>query len=234
MIQTLFSNAINVGLFVLCVALGVYTFDTPLLFDVVSVLTFACLALVFRKDIDILSLCIILICNKLVIDGYALASDNDYFWKFLSYGFTAAAFWYTRHDKVTKICTALLALTLAIELYWYVEGYQGPEVYFYFYKIAVFVVVRYALIYRPHGLFSYFDTQGKILRADWIIYKTKGLACFVECFMIIEYLIRHTLPVKPILLYEFYPPLMQCLGVWVMWIVFMAAKNNFEKSSVTA
>lgn len=228
------SGITNVLLVCASIAIGVYTFNTPYAFEIFSIGILCLLGFIFRHDIDILAVCLILIFNKLAIDIAFYFSVDNAIWRVAAYAVVLTAFWYTKYDRVTKFAAIILAVALIAEVYWAASGISGPEIYFYFYKLAVFLTVRYLLIYRPHGLTIYFEADAKILRIDYIVYVTKEVACYVECIMIAEYLIRSFTSYRPLIIYDVYSYAMQLLGCWMLWLVMMAAKNNVKKTLISA
>ena len=226
------SIAINILIIGTCIVLGISTFGIPLLFDSLSALFFLVVAFYFRKDVDIKTVCVLLILESLLINAIFVLSTDSYFWVIAAYLATAITLWKVRQDKLTKIILVFFIVSVSLEIYWYVIGYEGPQIYFYFLKISIYLLVRFLLLYRPHGLNYFLNSGASILRLDWFVYQTKAIICLIECAMIAEYILRHTFSVKPMLMYDYYQYIMQGLGVWIIWLVLREAVKIYRKTTI--
>lgn len=211
--------SINILLTLICIALGVYSYGVPLLFDCISTFSFLVIAYIFRADINIKTVCILLVIENTIINlSFLMVSDN-LIYAAICYGITAITLWVVRADTLAKPIAILLFIALANEIYWYKSGHPPPLIYFHFLKISLSLMVRFLLLYRPHGLNYFLNSGASILRLDWFVYKTIWVACIVECAMISEFLIRHSLGIHAMLIYNSYEYIMQALSVWVLWLV---------------
>ncbi|MFT4939297.1 MAG: hypothetical protein ACI88A_002337 [Paraglaciecola sp.] len=226
------SIALNILIIATCIALGIYTFGVPLLFDSLSALFFLVVAFYFRRDVNIKTVCILLILESLLINAIFVISTNSYYWIVAAYLLTAMTLWQVRQDKLTRIILVFLLISVCLEIYWYVIGYEGPQIYFYFLKISIYMLVRFLLLYRPHGLNYFLNSGAAILRLDWFVYQTKAVVCLIECAMISEYLLRHTFSVQPMLMYNYYQYIMQGLSVWIIWLVLREAIKIYRKNII--
>jgi hypothetical protein len=226
------SIAINILIIGTCIVLGISTFGVPLLFDSLSALFFLVVAFYFRRDVNIKTVCVLLILESMLINAIFVLSTDSYFWIIAAYLATAITLWQVRQDKLTRIILVFFVISVGLEIYWYVVGYEGPQIYFYFLKISIYLLVRFLLLYRPHGLNYFLNSGASILRLDWFVYQTKALVCLVECAMISEYLLRHTSSIKPMLMYDYYQYIMQGLGVWIIWLVLREAIKIYRENII--
>ena len=226
------SIALNIIIIGTCIVLGISTFGVPLLFDSLSALFFLVVAFYYRRDVNIKTVCVLLILESLLINTIFVLSTNSYFWIIAAYVATAITLWQVRQDKLTRIILAFFVISVSLEIYWYVVGYEGPQIYFYFLKISIYLLVRFLLLYRPHGLNYFLNSGASILRLDWFVYQTKAAMCLIECAMISEYLLRHTFSVKPMLMYNYYQYIMQGLSVWIIWLVLREAIKIYQKNII--
>jgi hypothetical protein len=226
------SIALNIIIIGTCVVLGIYTFGVPLLFDSLSALFFLVVAFYYRRDVNIMTVCVLLILESVLINAIFILSTNSYFWIVAAYLATAITLWQVRQDKLTRIILLFFVISVSLEIYWYVVGYEGPQIYFYFLKISIYLLVRFLLLYRPHGLNYFLNSGASILRLDWFVYQTKAGMCLIECAMISEYLLRHTFSVKPMLMYNYYQYIMQGLSVWIIWLVLREAIKIYRKNVI--
>ncbi|WP_131811758.1 hypothetical protein [Paraglaciecola hydrolytica] len=192
------------------------------------------IAFTFRHNIDIKTVCILLLIENIIINLAFLSLNNNLIYTAAVFAFTAITLWYVRTDKLAKPIAILLVITLLAEIYWYQTDHPAPQIYFYFFKISLSLIVRFLLLYRPHGLNYYLDSGANILRLDWFVYKTIWVSCVIECAMICEFLIRHTLKINALYIYYSYEYIMHALAVWVLWLVVREAIKLQQQSLIQA
>jgi hypothetical protein len=249
-------NAVtNIVLAVICLGLGAATLGKPFLFELVSILTFLFIAYLFRTNVNIKGLCALLILDNLLINGVYLPYDptitisdtitlNNFFyvefmsskyWLVMSYGLAAVCIYKFWYDSMSKITFGVLVISISAEVYWYVVGYDGPQIHFYFVKIAVYQLIRQLIIYRPHNGYFFTGIEMKKLSIEWFIIKIKSVSISIECLMVIEYLIRHLTPnARPMLLYISYDYFMQFIGSWLIWLVLSEAYKLYKLNTINA
>jgi hypothetical protein len=213
------------------VVLGIYSFGQPLFFDTISTISFIVIAFIFRADINIKTVCILLVIENSIVNGVFLTLNNNLIYTVFAFTIPIVTLWFCRHDQLVKPIASLLIIVLISEIYWFKTDYPAPQIYFYFFKISLSLIVRQLLMYRPHGLNYYLNSGASILRLDWFVYKTIWVSCVVECAMIIEFLIRHLTGIKAMYLYNSYEYIMHGLAVWILWLVVREAiKIQYKKS----
>ena len=230
----LINPAITFLLTVTCLVLGVYSYGVPLLFDCVSTGAFILIAYVFRHNVDIKTVCLLLVIENSIINLAFLSLNNNLVYVACAFLLTALTLWFVRSDKLVKPVAILLVITLFAEIYWYQIGHPAPQIYFYFFKISLSLIVRFLLLYRPHGLNYYLNSGASILRLDWFVYKTIWISCVIECAMITEFLIRHLFKINALYIYHAYEYMMHALAVWVLWLVVREAIKLQQQSLIRA
>ena len=230
----LINPAITFLLTATCIVLGIYSYGVPLLFDCVSTASFVVIAYVFRHNIDIKTVCLLLVIENSIINLAFLSLNNHAIYVACAFFLSALTLWFVRSDKLVKPIAILLAITLAAEFYWYLIDYPAPQIYFYFFKISLSLIVRFLLLYRPHGLNYYLNSGANILRLDWFVYKTIWVSCVMECAMITEFLIRHIFKINALYIYNSYEYVMHALSVWILWLVVREAIKLQQQNLIRA
>ncbi|WJG08069.1 hypothetical protein [Aliiglaciecola sp. LCG003] len=211
------------------ILLGIFTFDTPYIFDLVSASIFLFILFFFRNNADIVGLCLILIVEKIgIFIAFQLLTENIYY-QGLFFLFALGCMWQIRSDPINKIVVPFILIVVGFELYWTSVGETGPMIYFFFVKIGIYILVRGAIVLRPH-----YRKGTNYIQGDWLVYNTKGVVCLIECAMVTEYLIRTTINQNAMYLYTSYEYIMQALGVWVMYIVLREAIHEMKARSMMA
>ena len=251
----LYSNwLIKICLIFSSVVLGFITFGTPLAFEFASIILFAVVAY-YRKSIDIKGVCFLLIADILLLNliyipyeplidlPFGLALTNPFHtsfmdsigWACVSYLFVIYVVYQFWFDIISKMIAVLLCMAIAAEIYWAINGYDGPRIHFYFIKISVYHTIRQFLIYRPHNGFFFRQQQMKKLPIDRQILQIKSVSILVESLMICEYLLRHTLPqFTSIVFYTYYPFIMQLIAILIFSVVVLEAQKQLKLNQLDA
>lgn len=224
----------NTLLTLLCITLGIYGFGKPVVFDTVSIGAFIIIAYKFRDNIDVKTVCVLLILEYIIVNLAFKILSSNLIYTACMFAITIATLWYCRSDKLSKPIGILLVVALIAEWHWHKVDHPAPQIHFIFFKVSLSLIVRQLLMYRPHGLNYYLNISTSYLRLDWFIYKTLWVACVVECAMISEYIIRHTTDIKALYLYNSYEYIMHALAVWVLWLVLREALKIQRKKSLLA
>lgn len=209
------------GLFVW---LGIITFGNPTLFDKLFAGVLIFTAVVCRRDINIVSIIIILLFQlswETLVWNY---QNNHYLIKILLYLVTLWAiryFWYDRIVRVTFFCTFLV---VSAEIFWFVTNYSAPNIYWHAWLILSSIFVRFLLFSRVALIDHYFPEKGASINLDWIIYKLTAFVIIFQTLAIIEYLIRHILGYSNILIiHNSYSYVIQGIGTFSIWATFNEA-----------
>jgi hypothetical protein len=251
--STYIQPVINALLLTTSLLLGVATFGVPLVFDCISIVLFCLFAYLFRHNGNIVGVCIILVLENIGINLYDLAHSqnielftieiqnilyvdlsNTLAWKFIAYAFATVVFMFLRYDRTVRYILPFLVFSITAEIYWLVIDYPAPAIQFYFVKISGYLLVRHFLHLRGHHQEHFPKSTITTMQLDWLVQKTKALACYLECAMVSEYLLRHLFNIHALLFYNIYEYVMQALAIWVFWLVFREAVKLHRLTTLPA
>jgi hypothetical protein len=206
------------GLFVW---LGIVTFGNGAAFDKLHIGMLIFTGIICRKDINIVSV-VILLLLQLTWESFAwyyLLNEN--FIKIILY---TSAFWmmyYFWHDWVVKIILPTLVLVTISEIYWYQINYSSPEIYWHIWIMVSNLLIRYLIFIRVGIVDKYFPEKGLSVNLDWVIYKLSALIIIIQATMILEYLLRHLMGLSNMLyVYYSYSYLVHGIATVVVWAIF--------------
>lgn len=218
----------------ICVLLGIVTFTTPFLFDEVSILIFTIIIIFFRQNENIVGLGLILIVAKVTILLLYFSLTNNAYLQSIFFIVSSVAIGWTHTDKINRIIIPIFVTAIAAQIYWQITDFKSPMIYFFFLKISIYLMIRSAIVYRPHFQVKHGKPNADYIRGDWLIHKAIAVVCVIDCLMVIEYLIRAFTDSDALYLYNSYEYFVQGFGVWVMWVLLREAKEQFEKDSISA
>lgn len=224
------SGVLAIGIAMLCYsARGV-----PLLFDGFTSLAYLFFAWYFRENKDVMGVCIVLVLIQVIINSLFVFSADSYFWSIPCYLLTAVVVYQLWSDFTAKFVAVVLGLSLVSEIYWYSTGYDGPQVYFSFFKVSVFIIARFMLMYRPYGSKYFLSADTNAIRLDWKVHGVLGVSVLLELAYIGEYFVRHLTDLYPLYIYNAYPIITQALAVLYMWLISNQAVILIRKRTLTA
>jgi hypothetical protein len=217
-----------------CAVVGLLTFGQPLAFDLIQTVTLLFVSVACRKHINLLSICIILLVSQCAMNGYYLVYDNTWYWKVFTYSCTAILLYYFHGDRANNTALVFFVLTLITECYWVTVGYSAPQLFFIFWKINIYILCRFAFVYRPHYLRIRRKLNANVTPLDNHLYKLHTWVLYLQCLMILEYLIRHLTAFKPLYVYSAYEYIMQAMGVFVFYMITITFVRIWQKTRLTA
>lgn len=219
--QPFIQHAISAMLIGVFLALGLYTFGEPLLFDRVFFTALFLLALAFRKDINLLGVTLIIIAERLTEEiGYALILDSLPL-KFLTYGLCLYALTLRRNDMLFFPTLATLLIMISTECYWWQTEYKFLNTHWYAFLIALNLMVRKAISIRCFWTLDNLKKGDKAetLKIDYYIYQMAGAFTLINIAILAEYLLRHVLKLPILVVYEYYPIVTQGLAFLLLFFI---------------
>jgi hypothetical protein len=105
------------------------------------------------------------------------------------------------------------------EIYWWIIEYKNiPEILYYAVAIATDLIVR-AVVLRRSLLLGVKPYLSSIRLFLWQVYTLTGTYTILLSLMIFEYIVRHTLKIQILIIYDSYSYVMVALNTLVLWSV---------------
>lgn len=213
-----FLTALFGGLFVFG---GILSFGNSLVFDRLFFAIVLFTAIVCHNNINIVSLLVIILVQRLVEELAWIGLQDAYIVKEMLYCLTLAVIVYLRFDPITKLIRVVLGLVVTAEIYWFLTGYDAPEIYWHVVLINICLFSRYLIFSRLSIVDKLFPGKGKSTNLDWTIYKLLGLTIIVQSAMLLEYLLRHILGLNKVLvIYYAYSYIVHAIAIFSIWATF--------------
>jgi hypothetical protein len=203
------------------VFLGIATFGNALSFDSIYVSLLIFTGLVCRKDINVVSVIIILVL-QLMWEGLAwnILGDENLV-KVILYLTALYAAFYFRYDWLAKIVATIVIIASVSEVYWHLNDYSAPEIYWYIWIMISNLLIRHLVFCRVSFVNRYYPTKGESVNLDWVIYKFNAALTILQAAMVFEYLSRHLLGFDDILfVYYSYSYIIHIIGTITIWAIF--------------
>lgn len=219
-----FLTALFGGLFI---ALGIVTFGNAWAFDRIYVSLLIFTGIICRRDINVVSLIIILVL-QLIWESLAwnlLVDEN--FIKVMLYLSALCITFYFRYDWLAKVVATVLLVASVSELYWYAKNYDAPEIYWYIWIMISNLLIRHLIFCRVSFVDKYYPKQGESVNLDWVIYKLNAVLTIIQAAMVFEYLSRHLLGFGDILVvYYSYSYVIHIIGTITIWAIFTESSKR--------
>lgn len=179
------------------VAAGVLAYGNDILFERIYLALLVFLAIIFIKEINILSVIVITTAaNLCFMFLYPILGQTDHLQMPLSLlTYTAIIFTLYKlktEDKRQPIALVVI-LCIAAELYWLATGYQAPNIYWYVFIININVLTRHFLFQRCFIMSKYFPRHYRSLDLDYSLHKICWYYNIIHIAVILEYFVRHIL-----------------------------------------
>ena len=134
--------------------------------------------------------------------------------------------WYDANVK--RFVFPVILICLSCEFFWYATSYNAPRIHSYLAMLMLNMATRH-LIFLRVPLFKRYQSMPLInkhiaiplkqISLDWQLYSLAMVNGAVVIVLIGEYLIRHLTHFSPLLVYEFYPYVMQLLAVATLFFI---------------
>jgi hypothetical protein len=217
-------SALFGGLFVF---LGIATFGNALAFDRIYVSLLIFTGVICRKDINVVSVIIILVL-QLMWEGLAwniLVDENLV--KVIFYLAALYAVFYFRYDWLAKMVATIVIIATVSEVYWYLNDYSAPEIYWYIWIMISNLFIRHLVFCRVSFVDRYYPRKGESVNLDWVIYKFNAALTILQAAMVFEYLSRHLLGFDEVLIvYYSYSYIIHIIGTITLWAIFTESSKR--------
>lgn len=211
-------RGVSLALLLVFLLLAYLSFGQPLYFDRLFLIVLLALLTIVKINKDLASILFGLLIVRSFDEATFLISDISQA-KVLFYSLSFYILFKLRYDQLIRLFVGPIYLfSLFAELYWYSIGYNAPSIHTYIALISINSLFRHFLIVRKHySLFS--DLAGSVNSIDYKLFRLAGFSNLLVGVLIIEYLIRHLTYFKPMLFYDIYSYIMQCVSLAIFYFV---------------
>ena len=234
---TAFAEKPLTGLIFSALAVGITSyFGQAAIFDPLILIAFICIALVFRRNIDLLSICCILIAERALEELMWRLLDYTIWFKIPGYILCIALTLLVTNGFLRYYCLAFFSLAAASEMYWYATAYPAPKIIWFCYTLLILIVIRKCLRMRVFWLIElnpkltptplYLDS--KLLLANAAFMVTTSLLVF-------EYYLRHLVQLQDILyVYHAYPFANHIISIFILYMLIVESISHLKNIELQA
>ena len=199
--------------------IGYLSFGYPLYFDRLFFIVLVVLLTIYKFNKNLFTLGVILLGIRLVDELLFQFSSLGYS-KFVYYASCGFVAYKLKFDKLaSNLLIPLLFLCILVELFWLYTNYSSPRVHTYVALLALNCVLRFLLLSRVPLFKTQWNFNVNSITLDYSLYRLSGVYGIAVSVMIIEYLIRHTTNLSPLVIYKIYPYLTQLISLWVLYLL---------------
>jgi hypothetical protein len=213
------------------------TYGQSLLFEKIHLAVLGFIAVIFIRDINLISLiCISAIANIVSELLYPLVMTLDFqiTLKVLTYSTIILYLIKFREDSLHLSVSLVIAMCLGAELYWYVTGSPGAMIYWYALLININLLVRYFLFSRVFIMAKYFPKEYRSLNLDHTLYQVVLLYIVVHELVLMEYVLRWIFDVPSTLVYYAAPYLFHGLTAYTALLIYIQGYRLISKNWLKA
>lgn len=205
------------GLFI---AASILTFGNALAFDRIFLGVILFTAILCRKDVNVLSVIVIIFLQHLVEELAWLYIPDSYQIKALV---CIVGFWlvhYLWYDWASKILLLCLVSWVSTEIYWFMVEYDPPQTFWYLCIIMICISIRHLVFLRVNLVGTYLPKHAKSINLDWLLYKINAVIMLVQAVVLFEYFLRHLFGYDVLFAYEALPYIIHALSTLLIWATF--------------
>ena len=216
------------------VAAGVATFGSPLYFDRLYILIIVTVGFFARKDINILGVIALLGGQRVIEEAAFIFIDvQPALIKLPIYFFCLVGLYRIRFDSICYILCPLLLITFGAEIYWYLDSYKAPVIWWHLLLITSSMLVRKFIWMRELWCKKHFPGKVRSLDLDYYIYELCLIYIWVNIAMVLEYFVRHILNIKDCLyVYYSFPYIAQTITILTLLLLVDQSIKNINAKMI--
>lgn len=203
------------------VKLGLETFGKPLVYARVFIVGLIFAAFFCRKEINVLIAIAIVFASRIIdLAFFGLLDDPTVLAKVIAYPVFGYVIYKTRGILLTVPMYVTLGACIAVEVYWHLIGYEGPQIVWYMFGIALNSLYVFAIDMRLFAVTKFFPGKQQDIAIDTILRWTGMIFIGLSIVMITEYIARHLNLTGSTVVYHSFRYLGHSLSIVVIWAIF--------------
>jgi hypothetical protein len=221
---------------VLFVCAGFLTYGDSLLFEKIYLALLGFVAVLFIRDINIVSIIVISAAANLsseVLYPLVISEHFQLILKLLTYFAVCYTLYNVSEDSMRMPTIIVVGLCLTTECYWYLSGQDAPMIFWYVLLLTINLWVRHFLFARVFIMAKYFPTQYRSLNLDHTLYQLVFFYILLHQLVLVEYILRRVFDVPSTHIYYAAPYIFHGLTTYSALLVLiqgyiLISKNWFK------
>ncbi|WP_158769841.1 hypothetical protein [Paraglaciecola sp. L1A13] len=221
---------------VLFVCAGFLTYGDSLLFEKIYLALLGFVAVLFIRDINIVSIIVISAAANLsseILYPLVISEHFQLILKLLTYLAVCYTLYKVSEDSMRLPTVIVVGLCLTTECYWYLTSQEAPMIFWYVLLLTINLWVRHFLFARVFIMAKYFPTQYRSLNLDHTLYQLVFFYILLHQLVLVEYILRRVFDVSSTHIYYAAPYIFHGLTTYSALLVLiqgyiLISKNWFK------
>lgn len=204
-------------------------------FDLLALIGFVSIALVFRRNRDLLTLSGIFILERAAEELAWRTMDNSVLFKIPLYLLFLGLAGSLADGKLRAFLIVVLSSSIVAEIYWHMTSYNAPYILWMNYMIAATLLVRHAIVRRSFWLIDLTGKSGSSLDLEVKLLGANSAFFFLYSLAIVEYFLRHLFGLKEILIIHYsFPYLSQSITLFILYMLVVESVRYLKTQELKA
>ncbi|BDX07346.1 hypothetical protein [Planctobacterium marinum] len=211
-------------------------FGQASIFDPIILICFIAIAIAFRRNIDLVSICSVFIAERALEELMWRFLENTIWFKIPSYFILIIICLFLSNGLIRLYSISFLTLAASIEAYWYFTDYNAPFVIWYCYLLTILIVIRRFLRMRVFWLIEVnpkwsptplaLDSQLLLANIGFIV--SASLMAF-------EYYVRHLTGFSDlVVVYNIFPYFNHTLSMFMIYMIIVQSIQHLKAIELEA
>lgn len=210
-------------------------FGQAFIFDPLILIFFIAIAITFRRNIDLLTICSLFIADRAVEELMWRFLENTIWFKIPSYLIFGLICFFMSKGLLRIYITSFFLVAVAAELYWFLTDYKAPFILWYCFGLTTSVVLRRCLRMRTFWLIEInprFSPQPLALDTHLLF----ANAAFIvsSSLSVFEFYIRHFTGQKVMVVYTLFPYFNHTISVFMLYMIVVQSISHLKTQELSA
>jgi hypothetical protein len=211
----------------ICVSLITY-FGQAELFDPIILVTFIAIGLAFRRNRDLVFVCMIFVVERGMEEMMWRTLQNELWFKLPAYLLFIYISYAFCRGSLRWIALLFFSASLAIEVYWYYTADWIPFTLLTCYMVAAALLVRYALRRRVFWQINMFSKRGSPMPLDRMLLNANAGFIALYLLMAIEIYLSELTNIPIFYVYDAFTPVAQGLSLFIIYMVIIESVRHLK------
>jgi len=208
---------------------GQVSFDRIFFFSLIFV------GVICRKEVNMLSVVVIVLASQVMSEaGFNILDKPDVFVKLFVYPALIYAIYNVRGSFLDWLVFPVVGMSIVAEIYWFIVGYNPPEIIWHLYLITLNMTLIFALDMRFLWVSRIWPREEKELNIDFIIKIPLLFVVLINSIETIEYIFRHMQLTSSTVIYYAGPYINSGMAIMLLWLIFLQAYLLKSRKTLTA
>lgn len=206
------------------------------IFDPIILLSFIAIALAFRRNVDLVSICSIFIAERGMEELMWRFLGDTIWFKIPCYLIFLLIPIFLASGPLRSALTFFVLTGIGVEIYWWATEYPAPDLVWGFYLLSIGVITRKVLRMRVFWLIELRPTlEPKVLPLDSQLLIANAISIGLVCLMISEYWLRHIFDIPDLLyVHSAFPYIAHIVSIFIVYMLVVQSIQHLQSLELNA